>query len=340
MWLSKAAVAGCLSVVLGMSAVSAAEINVIASTAMREVLQELVPMFERASGHKVTLSFQSGAVLPVKIKEGAQADLVVTTPATIDDLVKAGKVEAGTRVDFVRSVAGVAVRAGASKPDIGTPEAFKNALLAAKTVGYSQGPSGVHFMTVLARLGIADQVKAKGVVPPLGQRVGALIAKGDAEIGVQQITELLLIPGIDFVGPLPKELQANIVYATATPASAKAGKEERDAAAALVKFLSSEPALPVIKKMGLERGRACGPWVPGLATLTRDTIGDAERTAARACSARAPAKRAPFFGGEASTCRRARAGAQGCTTGASNDIALRESCAESHASRVTRLACF
>ena len=246
-----AAFAVCLTVLLaGGSAVRAADVSVIASTAMRQVLEELVPMFERASGHKVTLSFQSGAVLPVKVREGAQADLVVTTPETIDDLVKAGKVEAGTRVDFVRSGAGVAVRAGAGKPDIGTPEAFKNALLAAKTVGYSQGPSGVHFMAVLARLGIADQIKAKGVVPPLGQRVGALVAKGEAEIGVQQITELLLIPGIDFVGPLPKELQANIVYATATRSSAK----ERQAAAALVKFLSSEPALPVIKKMGLEPG--------------------------------------------------------------------------------------
>ena len=244
-----AAMAACLAALLAQGgAVRAADVSVIASTAMREVLEELVPMFERASGHKVTVTFLSGAVLPGKVREGAPADLVVTTPETIDDLVKAGKVEAGTRVDFVRSGAGVAVRAGAAKTDIATPDAFKNALLAAKTVGYSQGPSGVHFMSVLAKLGITEEVKAKGVVPPLGQRVGALVAKGDAEIGVQQITELLLIPGIDFVGPLPKELQANIVYATATPANAK----ERQGAAALVKFLSSEPALPVIKKMGLE----------------------------------------------------------------------------------------
>jgi molybdate transport system substrate-binding protein len=247
MW-SKAAAVACLGAVLTANAAGAAEVNVIASTAMREVLEELVPMFERTSGHKVVLNFQSGALLPVKVKEGAQADLVVTTPATIDDLVAAGKVVANTRIDFVRSGAGVAVRAGAPKPDVTTPEAFKNALVAAKSVGYSQGPSGVHFMSVLERLGIADQVKAKGVVPPLGTRVGTLIAKGEAEIGVQQITELLLIPGIDFVGPLPRELQANIVYATATPANAK----ERDAAAALVRFISSEPALPVIKKLGLE----------------------------------------------------------------------------------------
>jgi molybdate transport system substrate-binding protein len=250
MWSKAVAVAGCLSTLLVGGTVNAAEVAVIASTAMREVMDELVPMFERASGHKVAISFLSGAVLPVKMKEDAQADVVVTTPATIDDLVAAGKVVANTRVDFVRSGAGVAVRAGAPKPDVSTPEAFKNALLAAKSVGYSQGPSGVHFMSVLTKLGIADQVKAKGVVPPLGSRVGTLIAKGEAEIGVQQITELLQIPGIDFIGPLPKELQANIVYATATPTSAK----EKAAAAEMVKFLSSEPALPVIKKVGLEPG--------------------------------------------------------------------------------------
>jgi molybdate transport system substrate-binding protein len=246
MWARTAALVGGL--MLAATSANAAEINVVASTAMREILEALVPQFERESGNKVTVTFLSGAVLPVKMKEGAQADLVVTTPSTIDDLVAAGKVAANTRVDFVRSSAGVAVRAGAPKPDISTPEAFKNALLAAKTVGYSQGPSGVHFLTVLAKLGITDQVKAKGVVPPLGQRVGTLIAEGKAEIGVQQITELLPIPGIDFVGPLPMDLQATIVYATATPTSAK----EKAGAAVLVKYLGSEPTVPVIKKMGLE----------------------------------------------------------------------------------------
>src|SRR6266436_2486508 len=154
MWSKVFAVAGCLMLIA--TSVNAAEVTVIASTAMREVMDELVPMFERASGHKVAISFLSGAVLPVKMKDGAPADLVVTTPQTIDDLVAAGKVVADTRVDFVRSGAGVAVRAGAQKPDIATSDAFKAALLAAKTVGYSQGPSGVHFVTALARLGITD----------------------------------------------------------------------------------------------------------------------------------------------------------------------------------------
>ena len=227
---------------------NAADITVIASTAMREVLEELLPMFERTSGHKVAVTFLSGSVLPVKVKEGAQADVVVTTPATIDDLTAAGKLVAGTRIDFVRSAAGVAVKSGAPKPDIGTTEAFKNALLAAKSVGISQGPSGVHLMNVLGKLGIADAIKAKTVTPPLGTRIGTLVARGDAEIGVQQITELLLIPGIDYVGPLPKELQANIVYALATPATAK----QQEAAKALAKFLTSEAAVPVMKKLGLE----------------------------------------------------------------------------------------
>jgi molybdate transport system substrate-binding protein len=244
----KIAAAGCMGAMMATATATAAEINVIASTAMREVLEELGPMFERATGHKVTVTFLSGAVLPVRLKEGARADLVVTTPETVDDLVKAGKVVPGSAREFVRSAAGVAVRAGARKPDVSTPEALKAALLAAKTIGYSQGPSGVHFVSVITKLGIAEEVKAKGVVPPLGTRVGTLIAEGKAEIGVQQITELLLIPGIDFVGPLPKELQATIVYATAMPTTAT----EKAGAAALVKFISSEPALPVIKKLGLD----------------------------------------------------------------------------------------
>src|SRR5262245_52631502 len=134
----KIAAAGCMGAMMTTATATAAEINVIASTAMREVLEELGPMFERATGHKVTVTFLSGAVLPVRLKEGARADLVVTTPETVDDLVKAEKVVPGSAREFVRSAAGVAVRAGAHKPDVSTPDALKGALLAAKTVGYSQ----------------------------------------------------------------------------------------------------------------------------------------------------------------------------------------------------------
>jgi molybdate transport system substrate-binding protein len=244
------AAAGCLGAMVAGSAARAAEIVVISSTAMREVVEELAAMFERTSGHKVTMDFQSGVDTSAKIEAGAVADLVVTTPQAIDELVKDGKIVAGSRVNFVQSGVGVAVRAGARRPDISTPAAFKQAMLAAQSVGISKGPSGVYLMSIMARLGIADQVKAKGITPELGQRVGNLVARGEAEIGVQQITELLPIAGIDFLGPLPNELQTKIGYATARPLTAR----QPEAAAALVKFLSSESAVPVMKKMGLE------PW--------------------------------------------------------------------------------
>jgi molybdate transport system substrate-binding protein len=244
------AAAGCVCAMVARTPANATEIIVTSSTAMREVVEELAAMFERASGNKVTMTFQSGVETSEKIAAGAVADLVVTTPEAIEELVRGGKVVAGSRVNFVQSGVGVAVRAGAPIPDISTSAGFKNAMLAAKTVGISKGPSGVYLMGIMARLGIADQVKAKAVTPELGQRVGNLIARGEAEIGVQQITELLPIAGIDFLGPLPSELQTKIGYATARPITAK----QPAAAAALVKYLSSEPALPVMKKMGLE------PW--------------------------------------------------------------------------------
>jgi molybdate transport system substrate-binding protein len=244
------AAAGCVSGMVGGSAASAAEIVLTSSTAMREVVEELAAMFERASGNKVSMTFQSGVETSAKIEAGAAADLVVTTPEAIDELVRGGKVVPGSRVNFVQSGVGVAVRSGAPRPDISTPAAFKNAMLAAKTVGISKGLSGVYLMSIMQKLGIADQVKAKAVVPELGQRVGNLIARGEAEIGVQQVTELLPIAGIDFLGTLPSELQTKIGYATARPLTGK----QPEAAAALVKFFSSDAALPVMKKMGLE------PW--------------------------------------------------------------------------------
>jgi molybdate transport system substrate-binding protein len=166
----------------------------------------------------------------------------VTTPESIDDLIKAGKVVAGSRVDFIRSSAGVAVRAGAPKPDIDTPEAFKNVLLAGKSVGISKrAERHLH-----VELGIADAAKAKAAFTEPGQRVGLVIADGKAD-GIQQITELLAMPGIDYVGPLPPALQTTIIYATARSTSAK----ETTAANEFVKFLSSKSVVPSARRMGL-----------------------------------------------------------------------------------------
>jgi molybdate transport system substrate-binding protein len=226
----------------------AAEITVVSSTAMTEFLEAAIPMFERETGNKVKATFLSSAVLPGKVKEGVQADVIVTTPGIFDELVKEGKLVPGSRSDFIKSSAGVAVRAGAPKPDISTPEAFKAALLAAKSVGISKGPSGIYMLSLLDRLGIADAVKAKAVFTEPGQRVGLIIASGKAEIGVQQITELLAMSGIDFIGPLPPALQTTIVYATAGSVNAK----EKEAANAFAKFLKSESVTPIAKKMGLD----------------------------------------------------------------------------------------
>jgi molybdate transport system substrate-binding protein len=192
-----ATLAGALGLALINTTVSAAEINFVASTAMREALDELIPAFEKASGHKVVVDFRPAASLVVMVREGVPADLVMTTPDNIESLVKDSKIVAGSRVDFAHSRVGVAVKVGAPKPDITTPDGLKKALLAAKTIGISKGPSGVYLMTVMEKLGIANEVKAKAVTPELGVRVGTLVAKGQAEIGVQQIGELLPIAGID-----------------------------------------------------------------------------------------------------------------------------------------------
>jgi molybdate transport system substrate-binding protein len=241
------AVAG-LCAALSATGARAAEITLVASTAMTEFLEATIPIFERASGHKVKATFWSGLVLPGKVKEGVAADVIVTTPQAIDDLVKAGKIVSGTTVAFIRSSAGVAVRSGAPKPDISTPEAFKSALLAAKSVGISKGPSGVYMVSLLERLGIADAIMPKAVFTEPGERVGLVIASGKAEIGVQQITELLAMPGIDYIGPLPPALQTIILYASARPTNAK----ETTAAGDFVKFLSSEGVVPIARKMGLD----------------------------------------------------------------------------------------
>ena len=157
--------AGVVSAVMMGTAVHAADITFIGSTAMREALDELIPLFEKASGHKVRLSLYPAATLVAKVKDSAQADLVMTTPENIDVLTKDGRLVPGSRVDFVHSRVGVAVKSGTPKPDISTPEALKAAFLAAKSIGVSRGPSGVHLMSAMAKIGIADQVRAKMVQP-------------------------------------------------------------------------------------------------------------------------------------------------------------------------------
>src|SRR5580692_3556496 len=205
-----AATAGCLSALVA-GAVNAAEITVVASQGpLPDVMGTLVPMFESATGNKVKISFKGAPAITADLKQGA-ADLVITNTEVVDALAAGGDVAGNGKTLLMISKVGVAVKAGAPKPDISTPDKLKAVLLAAKTVGYSQGASGRHFLTVIQKLGIADAVKSKAVVVQ-GRPVGEAIASGEAEIGVQQVAELRPVRGVDQFGELPPELQTKIPY--------------------------------------------------------------------------------------------------------------------------------
>jgi len=238
------AAASCLTASLAVVPVDAAEITVVASAGpLPNVMGAVIALFERATGHTVNISFKAAPAIIADVKQGA-ADLVVTTAEVVDDLAKNGDLTPGSKTLLMISKIGVAVKTGAPRPDISTADKLKAALLAAKTVGYSQGTSGQHFLTVIERLGIANAVKTKAVIA----QVGPLIAKGAAEIGVQQIAELLPIAGIDIVGVLPGDLQKQIPYSAGIPAKAKNVTTAR----ALIDFLRSEPVLAVLKQKGMD----------------------------------------------------------------------------------------
>jgi molybdate transport system substrate-binding protein len=240
------AAAGCLSALVAGTAAGAAEITVVASGGpLPDVLGTLMPMFEKATGNKVKISFKGEPAILEDIKQGVP-DVVITNTEVVDEL-PAGTLVSNGKALLMISKVGIAVKAGAPKPDVSTPEKLKAALLAAKTVGYSQGASGRHFATVLDKLGIADAVKPKAVVVQ-GRPVGAAIASGEAELGFQQVAELRPVAGVDQFGELPPALQKAIPYSAGIPAKAK----DAQTAQALVSFLRSEPALEVLKKKGMD----------------------------------------------------------------------------------------
>ena len=225
-----------------------AEIRLFTSNSMHGVLDELLPQFERASGHKVTVSYDPVKVMMERIARGETADLALLGGSGIEELTKQGKVAAASRRTMARCGVGMAVRAGAPKPDIASVAAFKSMLLGAKSVAYTQqGASGIHFSGLIERLGIAREVQAKAVRQP-GGLVGELVATGKAEIAIQQIPELMAVKGVELVGPLPAELQATTVSSAGIFADAK----QPDAARALLDFLSTPGAARVFKAKGLE----------------------------------------------------------------------------------------
>ena len=226
----------------------AAEIKVASTQATQEAYQELVTQFEKATGHKVTTFFSGTINVAKRLADGEPYDLIIMSGPAVDEQITLGKAVAGSRVDFASSGTGLAVRKGAAKPDISSPDAFKKTLLAAKSIGYSTGPSGVYMLSVFEKLGIAGEVKSKLKQTPSGVFVGTLIATGETEVGFQQISELVHFPGIDYVGPLPGELQRMTMFSAAIHTGAK----QADAAKALAKFITAPAAAPVIRKHGLE----------------------------------------------------------------------------------------
>jgi molybdate transport system substrate-binding protein len=242
---------GSLAAAIGVSGVQAADIKVLCSNGLREVMLALAPEFERVSGHKLNFSFGLAAAFKQKIEAGEPFDVAVLTPALLDDVVKQGKVAGDHRAIIARAGNGLAIRAGAARPDIGTVEAFKTTLINAKSIAYAKpGQSGIYFVGLIDRLGIADAIKTKSRAEANGVEVGAAVARGDAELGVLPISELLPMKGVELLGPFPAEVQGYVVMEAGVGAAA----HDQAAAAALVKFLKSPEHFPVIKQKGMEPG--------------------------------------------------------------------------------------
>jgi molybdate transport system substrate-binding protein len=241
---------GAVGALMLASFAQAADIKVLSTQATEEAYRELVPQFEKASGHKVTTVFTGTLDANKRLAAGESYDLIIMSAPSIEEHIKSGKLAAGSRVDLAKSGVGVAVKESAPKPDIGTVEALKKTLLAAKSIGYSTGPSGVYMVSLFQRLGVADEVKGKLKQTPTGVFVGSIIANGEVEIGFQQVSELSHFPGIDYVGPLPADVQLFTTFASGLIA----GSKEAEAAKALVKFITAPAAAAAYKKRGMEPG--------------------------------------------------------------------------------------
>jgi len=246
---TKFIIVGAVSLLASFTA-SAAEIKVLASGATKEVIDEILPAFEKTSGHKVAIAFTGSANIKKRIGAGEVYDLVVVGGPVIDAFIQQGKIVSGSRTDLMKSGVGAAMRAGAPKLDIGSSEALKKTLLSAKSIGYSSGPSGDYVVSLVERMGITDQIKPKMKQVPSGARISTMIESGEVEIGFQQISELIHEKGIDYLGPLPAEVQKITVFS----AGLHTGAKETEAAKSLVKALKSPDAATVIKAHGMEPG--------------------------------------------------------------------------------------
>ena len=232
------------------------EIKLLSSTAMKSTLDEVLPEFERATGHKVVPDYAPSTRIAKRVGEGEACDAAISTAEAIEELVGKGKIVAGSGVDIARSAMGLAVQKGAPKPDISTAETFKQAMLATKSLGMSNpvggGVSGGLLIKAFERLGILDAMKDKLTFGPGGPAglIGHFLVRKEVETGIQQMPELMAVPGIDIVGPLPDGVQSVSVFTAGVSTAAK----DAAAAAALVKFLAAPETAAVLRNKGMEGG--------------------------------------------------------------------------------------
>ncbi len=227
-----------------------AEIKVIAANALKDGYTELVAAFEKSSGHKVVTTWAGTENATKRVSDGEVYDLVIIGSRNIEQLIAAGKLATGSRADFAKTGVGIAVRAGLPKPDVSTIDAVKAAVLAAKSIVYSAGPSGAYVEEMLKRMGVAERVASKVRRPSSGAEVAAILARGEADLGFAQLSEFLNLPGLVDLGPLPASIQNFTIYAVGLHVAAPSP----DAAKALVKHLKAPEATSAIKKMSMEPG--------------------------------------------------------------------------------------
>jgi molybdate transport system substrate-binding protein len=224
-------------------------IQVISSTGLKAVFDELIPAFEKANGYTVVVRYGPSTLLKQQIEQGASFDLTVLTPALLDDLAKQGKVAAASKRQIARAGMAIAIRKGARKYDIATTDALTRTLLEAKSLAYAkEGAAGLYFTPLAARLKIADKLTSKTVFTTTGDQVGQAVAKGEAELGILPMSEILPVAGIELLGPFPRDVQDYAVMVGAVSANAKEGAGARK----LIEFVTAPSAAPVIERKGME----------------------------------------------------------------------------------------
>jgi molybdate transport system substrate-binding protein len=227
----------------------AAELKLLQGNALKAVMEELGPQFEKATENKLVVTLGTSAQLKGRIDGGEAFDVAIITKGALDELAAQGKIADSPRAAIARSGIGVAIRKGAAKPNLGTVEAFKRSMLEAKSIGYvDQTPTAAALKVVFAKLGIADEIKSK--IKPLSIQAAVAVTNGDVEIAMTQISEILPYPGVELAGPLPADIQTYTTFAAGLSAATKNG----DAAAALLKFLTAPAAAAVIRAKGMEPG--------------------------------------------------------------------------------------